>query len=258
MQQNAADIYTEGYRYYSGKSGYPLDNRKAYEYFKKAADLGLPEAMNSLGVMYLYGEYVPASDETAVQWFMKAVQTDERNPYAAYNLGRMLFAGRGIQQNMIQAYKYLKRAVDLGKDNTHTVYGQACYLTGYILISYYKNYNEAYPYFWEAAKNCDNDPDPWLQLGFLCEKGAVPLRDFNYNNTRTDRDNLALEFYKKAAELGDAEAMDNVGRIYGSYKLYDKARPYIEKAASMGYEPAKKRLKMLGVAESGSVWGYFK
>ena len=31
-----------------------------------------------------------------------------------------------------------------------------------------------------------------------------------------------------------------------------------EKAASMGYEPAKKRLKMLNIAQGGSLWGLFR
>jgi hypothetical protein len=40
--------------------------------------------------------------------------------------------------------------------------------------------------------------------------------------------------------------------------MLKEARQWIQRAASMGYEPAKKRLKLLNVADGGSLWDLLK
>lgn len=256
MTQEAIDLYNEGYRYYSGMDGYPLNYGKALEYFQKSADLGLSEAMNYLGVIYERGEIVPQDYNMAASWYYRAVQADSENPHALYNMGRMCYNGTGIEKNLIKAYQFYKAAVDLGRGNTHSSYPSSCYMTGCVLTEYYKNYKEAYPYFKEAAEYGDI-PEAWFNLGWLAEKGYVPVKNPG-SNAKVARDNLALGYYKKAAESGDPEALDSVGRLYAAHNMFDEARPWIEKAAAKGYEPAKKRLRQLNVARSGSIWDYFK
>lgn len=256
MSQDAIEIYNQGYCYYTGTDGYPLNYRKALECFQKAAELGVSHAMNYLGLIYEEGEIVAQNHRVAVDWFYKAVQADSGNAHAAYNLGRMYYNGFGVAKDIAKAYQFCKSAVDLGLGNTHSAYPESCYLTGCILIEYYNNYQEAYPYFIDAAK-FGNIPEAWYNLGWLSEKGYVPVQNSG-NNSKAAQDGLARGFYEKAANLGDPSAMDAVGRIYAAYNMLDEARPWIEKAASMGYEPAKKRLKMLNVAQSGSLFGLFR
>lgn len=256
MSQDAIEIYNQGYCYYTGTDGYPLNYHKALEYFQKAAELGVSHAMNYLGLIYDSGEIVTQNHKIAVDWFYKAIQADPKNALAAYNLGTMYYNGTGVKKDMAKAYQFCKAAVDLGLGNTHSAYPKSCYLTGCILMEHYNNYQEAYPYFVDAAKY-GNIPEAWYNLGWLSEKGVVPMQNPG-SNPKAARDGMARGFYEEAANLGYPSAMDAVGRIYAAYNMLDEAKPWIEKAASMGYEPAKKRLKMLNIAQGGSLWGLFR
>ncbi len=256
MAENAIEIYNQGYYYYTGKEGYPLNYNKALQCFQKAAELGVSAAMNYMGLFYERGELVNQNSRLAVDWFYRALQADSGNAHAAYNLARMYYNGIGVAKDMVKAYEFSKATVDLGLGNTHSVYPQSCYLTGCILIEHYNNYNEAYPYFIDAAKYGDI-PEAWYNLGWLSEKGVVPVKNPG-SDAKAARDGMARDFYEEAAKKGMPEAMDSIGRLYAAYNMLKEARPYIEKAASMGYEPAKKRLKMLSVAEGGSLWNLFK
>ncbi len=94
-------------------------------------------------------------------------------------------------------------------------------------------------------------------MGWLSEKGVVPLKNPG-TDPKASRDGMARGFYEKDAKKGMPEAMDAVGRLYAAHNMLKEARPYIEKTVSMGYEPAKKRLKMLNIADCGSLWNLFK
>lgn len=255
MSQDAIQIYNQGYCYYTGSEGYPLNYNKALECFKKAAELGVSHAMNYLGLIYEDGEIVEQNYRIAVDWFYRAIQADSGNAHAAYNLGRMYYNGTGVEKDMTKAYQFCKAAVDLGLGNKHSVYPQSCYLTGCILIEHYNNHKDSVPYFVDAAKY-GNIPEAWYNLGWLSENGYTPLKNPG-SDAKASRDGMARGFYEDAAKLGYVEAMDAVGRLYCAYQMYDEARPWLEKAASMGYEPAKKRLKMIDVAQGGSLWGLF-
>lgn len=128
-------------------------------------------------------------------------------------------------------------AVDLGLGNTHSAYPQNCYLTGCILIEHYNNHQEAYSYFIDAVKY-GNIPEAWYNLSWLSEKGVVPVKNSG-SNAKAAQDGMTCGFYEEAADIGYPSAMDAVGRLYAAYNMLYEARPWIEKAASMEYEPAK-------------------
>lgn len=50
------------------------DNKTAYKYFKKAADLGNPVGQSGLGLMYLYGRGVERDTKKALQYFKQAAE----------------------------------------------------------------------------------------------------------------------------------------------------------------------------------------
>lgn len=256
MSQDTIEIYNEGYCYYTGTDGYPLNYNKALECFQKAAELGSSHAMNYLGLIYESGQIVAQNYRIAVDWFYRAIQADSGNAHAAYNLGRMYYNGFGVQKDLQKAFDFCKSAVMLGLGNTNSAYPQTCYLTGCILLEYFKNAREAYPHFVDAAKY-GNIPSAWYNLGWLSEKGVVPLHNPG-NDPKIARDAMARDFYLEAAKLGDAAAMDAVGRLYVAYNMLDEGVKWVRKSANLGYEPAKKRLKLLNVAQGGSLWGLFK
>lgn len=246
MAQESVILYNQGYCYYTGTNGFPLNYYRALDCFKKAAALGNSSAMNYLGVMYQYGQNVNQDFNAAADWYYKALQADNRNAYAAHNLAGLYYYGNGVQKNLAKSYELYKAAVNLGAGNTTTIYPNSCYMTGLILLTYYKNYKAAVDFFLDAAKY-GNLPEAWHNLGWLCEQGAMEV-------SKSDIPETALGFYKNAAESGYAQSMDAVGRLYASFQMLDEAREWIKKAADMGYEPAKKRLRALNVAQSGSLW----
>lgn len=253
MSQDAIEIYNQGYCYYTGSEGYPLNYNKALECFKKAAELGVSDAMNYLGIIYEAGEIVEQDDRKALEWFLLAVKADRGNANALYNLAEMYYNGTGTERDIEAAYRFCEAAISQG--NEYESYPKSCFLAGYILMEHYKNPKDAYPYFYYAGEY-GNIPEAWHNLGWLTEQGVVPVQNPG-SNAKASRDGLARSFYEDAAKLGYLPAMDSVGRLYCAYQMYDEARPWLEKAAAMGYEPAKKRLKMIDVAQGGSLWGLF-
>lgn len=67
------DIYYHGDRI-------PCDNKKAYKYYKAAAEKGVVTAYCRLGDMYRGGDYVACDVPEAIYWFRKAAEKD--NKYA--------------------------------------------------------------------------------------------------------------------------------------------------------------------------------
>lgn len=249
MDNKAILRYNQGYCYYNGVEGFPLNYSRAMECFLEAAELGSSEAMNSLGLMYRSGKGVPQNLAIATDWFYKALQADSGNTYAAYNLGFNYYSGSGVPKDMAKAYEFFKAVVDMEMDNPQKpIFAQSCNYAGSILLNHYNNMSDAYYYIHDAAKQGDI-PEAWHNLGWLTEKGyGLPN-----GCTAMQRDNIALEYYKKAANKGFAQAMDAVGRLYATHNMPSEARPWLEKAAAQGYEPAKKRLKLLKVSQGGSL-----
>jgi uncharacterized protein len=79
---------TYGNILYFGDHGVEKDSVKAAHYFGVAADQGLAEAQNFLGMMREMGLGLPVDEAMAKEWFRKAA--DQGNPKAQANLGRLL------------------------------------------------------------------------------------------------------------------------------------------------------------------------
>ena len=78
LAQNDPYAYTVAGVLYSEKNNvFPFDEKKAYEYYKKAAELGEEESQNILASWYWEGRYVPKDEITAVEWFERAANNGE-------------------------------------------------------------------------------------------------------------------------------------------------------------------------------------
>jgi TPR repeat protein len=130
-------LYNIGAMYYNGY-GTKQDYVKAFEYYRKAAshgnkdaqneirnidyksfnwheraaNQGLPESQNILGVMYLQGNMVNQDYGKAFELFEKASIKGEA--YASLNLGLMYLGGKGTNKDTKKAKKYFKKACDGG------------------------------------------------------------------------------------------------------------------------------------------------
>ena len=81
---------------------------EATEWYRKAAEQGVPEAQNNLGVMYKDGQGVDRDDAEAVRWFLLAARRG--NVLAQSNLGWMYQSGRGVEQNFDSARHWYHEA----------------------------------------------------------------------------------------------------------------------------------------------------
>ena len=78
-----------------------------------AANAGDPEAMLWLGLKYSNPKQdVPKDDVQAAAWFRKAAEAGE--PSAMYYAGIAFWSGRGVTQDMVEAYKWIDLSVKYG------------------------------------------------------------------------------------------------------------------------------------------------
>ena len=79
--------------------------------FNKLTDKGSPDAMFHLGEMYLNGEGVAASRETAIDWYMSAGKGGHKQ--ANKVLGDMFYHGDGVTVDRAEAIKWYSGAFDI-------------------------------------------------------------------------------------------------------------------------------------------------
>jgi TPR repeat protein len=105
--------------------GVKEDDRRAYEWIRKAAEQANAEAQFQLGNMYVYGFGIPKGEEDpdlqGVQWFFKAAL--QGHAEAQYNLGLMFLAGKGIQQSQEEGMKWITRAAEAGSPAAQSFLG---------------------------------------------------------------------------------------------------------------------------------------
>lgn len=84
----------------------------AVTYFQKAADKGIVDAFNRLGVFYYNGLGIPKDESKASDYFLQAAEHNHIK--AIFNLIYCYTHGKGVQQNWDKVIEYYKRAANLG------------------------------------------------------------------------------------------------------------------------------------------------
>ncbi|MCL2200045.1 MAG: stalk domain-containing protein, partial [Defluviitaleaceae bacterium] len=107
--------------YAHGWEGAPRDFERAAYWYRKAAESGIPQAQNNLGMLYRHGNGVPQNYETAVYWYKKAVEQGE--PNAEFNLGFAYLMGLGVEADPAQSAYWNRRAAEQGQDRAQAQMG---------------------------------------------------------------------------------------------------------------------------------------
>lgn len=201
----------------------------AMEWFRKAADLGHAQAMSNIAYMYRYGNGVAQDGAEAVEWYQKAADSDFSS--ALYDLGDMYRNGEGVEQDDDKALEwYMKFFISMPSYDTFLKMADILH-----------GEDAALKWFEESG-----DAEKMIALGNM-------YRSFyNYygENLFPDFDK-AIEWYTKAAELGNPEAMKMLGFMYEMAPVYngeqdlDKSAEWYQKAADAGDEEAKSHLEAL-------------
>jgi hypothetical protein len=142
--QLARTYLQEGTRYYFGTGGLSRDYPKAYQSFRKAADLGNANAQFNLGIMSGDGTGVLKNETAAVAWYRKAASQGHSG--AQLNLGIYLADGRGAPESDAEAAIWYRKAALQGVDDAQNNLGVQ-YANGYgvqrSLVTAYAWYNIA-------------------------------------------------------------------------------------------------------------------
>ena len=228
-QDNSDYLLIIGDLYYQGKY-VELNESIAFEWFKKAAELGNKKAMNNLGVCYMYGQGCEKDLNLAFYWYKKAAELG--NKIAMNNLGLCYEDGKGCEKDLNLAFYWYKKAAELGNKIAMNNLG-LCYKYG---EGCEKDLNKAF-YWYKKSAELDY-PVSMSNLGLCYEHGEGCEKDLNQ----------AFYWYKKSAESGNEFAMYTLGLCYedgkGCEKDLNQAFYWHQKSAELGISKAMFKLGM--------------
>lgn len=85
--------------------------KEAFPYFEKAASMNHADSVNMLGAYYSEGVLFDQNYEKALDYFRKAIEIDENNASAQFNIGQAYYNGAGVEQDYKHAFEwYVKSA----------------------------------------------------------------------------------------------------------------------------------------------------
>jgi tetratricopeptide (TPR) repeat protein len=159
--------YEEGKRYYRGSEGRVKDYEAAVRWFRAAADKGMAEAQNALGVCYFEGQGVEIDYDEAVRLFKAAAE--KGNHHAQNNLASRYYKGEGVLLDYEKAVYWYEKAAMNG--NIYAQYNLGiCYYEGNGVS---KNTQEAIKWIEKSARMGNQDAMSWLES----KKGSLKSGD---------------------------------------------------------------------------------
>ena len=282
-----SDYYKLARKYLYGNKDEKPDFRKAFPLLLLEARRGNGYAAYDIGWMYLLGQGCEKDEEEAQRWFrdaLEAFQTAEmaaeKKGYLRYRIGKCYAYGHGTAQNYEESAKWFSQAVEAGNPfAAYSLGGQ--YLRGQGVE---QSNEEAYSLFYMAATN-EKQPNTYAkyQLGKMYRDGIgrevnleesrrwfarayagfltmeetmeddrlyYRLGSMNMTGTGTEVDlEKARYYFEKAAELGNADALYGLGKLYLKPEFPDfdptKAVKYLEEAVQKDNAFAKYQLGKL-------------
>ncbi len=202
--------------YYYGKC-VSIDYKTAADWYEKAAINGNTEGMTSYASCLYDGLGRAIDYSSAVYWYKKAAERDD--PFALYSLGWMYRIGQGVAVDMIKGFDYARLAV-VKSDEDFADARTA-------LVPYFE-------YFLQLARQ--GHSTGFFYSG-LC---------YTYGYGTTQNFTEALYWYKKGAENGDVDCMNNLANIFrygqGTDIDFSQAIYWYKKAANTGSPKAQENL----------------
>ena len=203
---------------------------KAFMNFNEAAALGYSDAIFNTAVCYLKGKGTEVDSVKAFQHFRRAANTGHVR--ATHNLASCYMQGIGTEKSYEKGMELYRKSSGMGFTISYTVIGN-CYLRG---IGVEQDSILAYEWFEKAAD--ENEPTAQCLIAEKLAK-ADSAKDMSKRKLRKQP---AIEYYKKAAEGGNAYAQYKMARFYetGHYVKKSKKRAFYwyRRAANNNFVPA--------------------
>ncbi|RIB00316.1 hypothetical protein C2G38_2234770, partial [Gigaspora rosea] len=124
---DSKQLRTLGYNYELG-IGVEKDEKKAFEYYMKAAELGNPTAMQDVSLCYYYGIGVEINYQKSFEYCKKSA--DLGNAMGMSNVGDHYQHGQGVDQDYNKAFKYFEKAANIGSSKSAMYNVDNCYRNG--------------------------------------------------------------------------------------------------------------------------------
>ncbi|OAD70919.1 hypothetical protein PHYBLDRAFT_114932, partial [Phycomyces blakesleeanus NRRL 1555(-)] len=211
--------YILGLHYRLGSLGLKRDNQQAKRFISKSAQAGVPPAQRVLGLMYAQ-QLISSSDNgqanntrrknyrIALGWFRRAAS---HGGVRALGLVGFCFEhGYGVPADHRAAFSYYRKAA-ANKGHRTALYS---------LGLYYINGLEGITRNIPRARECFNQA---AQKGLTCAMTALATlyRNAYMSNELPERKTesqceLAVQWYQRAALLGDATAQRELGLLHGA------------------------------------------
>lgn len=245
---DAETQYMLGDLYYSGEffgadtyvRDFPKDYEEAVKWFRKAAEKGNVSAQKSLGHMYYSGCGVERDDSQAEEWYGKAANQGDEMAQSILDDMRFrkkiakLLKEQGCSDSMIRYYSGPLPMNNIPQGNPQKQEGGS-------------ELNQRISREWKVFKILLEGADAETQytLGDLYYSGEIFWADTYVRNFPTDYEEAA-NWFRKAAEKGNAQALKSLGTMYfsgqGVEKDWSKSVECLEKAVSLGDTSAQQFL----------------
>ncbi|MGN0224305.1 MAG: protein kinase [Muribaculaceae bacterium] len=195
VQGHTKAMYQYGYCLEKGK-GVTTNASEAFGWYRQAADKGYADAQYRVAWCYQKGKGIGISLTKAAEYYQLAA--GQGHTEAQYEAGNCFYNGIGVKKDHKVAFRYFSDAATKG--NINAINGLAlCYEEGHGVK---KDRNTALNYYLQTA-NKGNARGQW-SVGRFYEKGWGGLEK---NKT------MALDWYRKAAAQGMAEAVNDMHRL---------------------------------------------
>ncbi|MGN1150831.1 MAG: tetratricopeptide repeat protein [Lachnospiraceae bacterium] len=214
----AKKYYEKGRAALYGTEGTEINLEEAYNNFEQAKELGYTDANFYLGLLCDAYSY-PKEDFEAAKAYYEACK---ENSYAQISLAFLYYKGQGVEEDKEKA-----------KEMFQTVIDQGC-VEGYLGTVCFAMEEEDYTTaFDDSNKVLEGTEQCYIayamkNIGVFYENGVGVEPDYG----------KAMEWYEKAADLGNLYAMRRIGNMYyngnGVEQDYAKAMEWYEKVADLG------------------------
>ena len=210
--------------YFYGKE-VEQDFHKAFDYYFRAAELGIASAQYHLGLIYAEGKGAQIDGKKSARYYLSAAE--QSHPEAQYQLATLFREGKLIKQDLDKSFFWYEK---IANDNHEAQYFLGCqYLHGEGTTKDEKKAEELF------LKSAEHIVASKKMLGQI-------YRD------RNDLFN-SIDWYEKASKAGDIESYFVLGLFYqmGPEEWQDlaKASDAYFMAAKGGHKQARSRLENL-------------
>lgn len=226
--------------------GYGVDEdyHKAREYFELAAKNTVKESYSNIGIMYLCGRGVEKDYLKAKEYFELAATEYDKSSYC--NIGLLYLLGQGFEVDLEKAKEYLEIAAEYGCE-------MALNNLGFIYIQDIegkRDYTKAKQYFELAAKK--EDSLAYCNLGIIYKKGLGTAKDYS----------RAKYYFELAANKNDSNGNYELGKLlykgYCGETNFIKAKECFEKSGENGNNKAFYQLGLIYKNGNGFEKDYLK